>query len=234
MSIIKLVLMRHGSSIWNDQDRFTGWTDIDLSEKGKNEVKYAGKMLKSFGYSFNFAYTSLLKRAIHSLWVILKEINQSWIPVEKSWRLNERHYGALQGFSKYEIEKKYGKNQLNEWRRGFSISPPKINEKDNYFILNDKRYLNLKTKKLLPFSESLKSTIDRIMPYWDGNIFPRLQNKEKIIIVAHGNSIRAIIKILCNLNEKEIIKINIPTGIPLIYEFDYNMVFKKKYFLFDR
>ncbi|MDQ1237716.1 MAG: 2,3-diphosphoglycerate-dependent phosphoglycerate mutase [Wigglesworthia glossinidia] len=232
MSTTKLVLMRHGTSIWNDQDRFTGWADISLSEKGKCEVKYAGKILKSFGYLFDFAYTSLLKRAIHSLWIILKEIDQSWIPIEKSWRLNERHYGALQGLSKNEIQKKYGSMQLKEWRRGFLSIPPKLNINDIRFPGNDPRYLHLKLTDQIPTAESLKTTIDRIMPYWQKKIFPKLKNKNKLIIVAHGNSIRAIIKLLDNLDENQIIKLNIPTGIPLIYEFDEYTCPKKHYFLY--
>uniref|UniRef100_A0A1A9Z152 phosphoglycerate mutase (2,3-diphosphoglycerate-dependent) n=1 Tax=Glossina pallidipes TaxID=7398 RepID=A0A1A9Z152_GLOPL len=232
MSTIKLVLMRHGRSIWNDQDRFTGWTDIALSEKGEKEVKYAGKVLKSCGYLFDFAYTSLLKRAIHSLWILLQEMDQSWIPIEKSWRLNERHYGALQGFSKNEIKEKYGNEQLKKWRRGFLSIPPKLNINDTRFPGNDPRYLHLKLTNRLPTTESLKSTIDRIIPYWKKTIFPQLQNENKLIIVAHGNSIRAIIKLLDSLNEQQIAQLNIPTGVPLIYEFDRNICPKKHYFLF--
>lgn len=232
MSIIKLVLMRHGRSIWNDQNRFTGWTDIALSEQGKKEVKYAGEMLRSFGYLFDFAYTSLLKRAIHSLWILLQEIDQSWIPIEKSWRLNERHYGDLQGFSKNEIKIKYGSAQLKEWRRGFLSIPPKLKINDIRFPGNDPRYLRLKLSGQLPTAESLKSTIDRIIPYWQKKILPKLKNKNKLIIVAHGNSIRAIIKLLDDLDEKQITQLDIPTGVPLIYEFDKNICPKKHYFLF--
>ncbi|CEN32199.1 2,3-bisphosphoglycerate-dependent phosphoglycerate mutase [Candidatus Westeberhardia cardiocondylae] len=231
MNITKLVLIRHGESQWNYENKFTGWTDIDLSETGKIEAKNAGILLKKRGYFFDFAYTSLLKRAIHTLWIILDELDQAWIPVEKSWKLNERHYGSLQGLNKDKIIMKYGEKQVKQWRRSFSVSPPKIDNKDDRFPGNDIRYSKLNVKKL-PKGESLRSTVNRVIPYWKKNIVLKIQENKRVIISAHGNSIRAIIKFLNNLNEKEILNLEIPTGIPYIYEFENNLNIIRHYFLY--
>ncbi|MCR3755421.1 MAG: 2,3-bisphosphoglycerate-dependent phosphoglycerate mutase [Sodalis sp. Psp] len=230
MTVIKLVLIRHGESHWNSENRFTGWTDIDLSEKGRTEAKQAGQILKTEGYSFDFAYTSVLKRAIHTLWYVLDELDQAWLPVEKSWRLNERHYGALQGLNKAETAEKYGDEQVKQWRRSFAITPPALIYNDERFPGHDPRYANL-TAEELPTTESLALTINRIISYWNGTILPRMKNSERVIITAHGNTMRAMIKFLDNLNEKEILELNIPTGVPLVYEFDKNMQPIKHYYL---
>lgn len=230
MAITKLVLIRHGESQWNNENRFTGWTDIDLSDKGRTETKQAGQVLKAKGYLFDFAYTSVLKRAIHTLWGILDELDQAWLPVEKSWRLNERHYGALQGLNKAETAKKYGDEQVKQWRRSFAITPPELTRDDERFPGHDARYANL-TAAELPTTESLALTIDRVIPYWNKIILPRMQSGKRIIIAGHGNSIRAMVKFLDNLSEEEIIELNIPTGIPLVYEFNDNMKPIKHYYL---
>ncbi|CUR53809.1 2,3-bisphosphoglycerate-dependent phosphoglycerate mutase [Serratia symbiotica] len=230
MIITKLILIRHGESQWNHENRFTGWYDIDLSEKGKSEAKFAGKLLKKEGFLFDFAYTSVLKRAIHTLWYILDEINQIWLPNKKSWKLNERHYGNLQGLNKTETIKKYGKIQVMKWRRSFSITPPKLNIIQNKYSGFDYRYNKL-TPQELPLTESLELTINRVIPYWNQEILPKIKNKKQIIIVAHGNSLRALIKYLNNLSEDEIFNINIPTGIPLIYEFNNKHEPYKNYYL---
>ncbi|WMQ73824.1 MAG: 2,3-bisphosphoglycerate-dependent phosphoglycerate mutase [Sodalis sp.] len=230
MAATKLVLMRHGESQWNNENRFTGWTDIDLSDKGRTEAKQAGQVLKTEGYVFDFAYTSVLKRAIHTLWSVLDELDQAWLPVEKSWRLNERHYGALQGLNKAETAEKYGCEQVRQWRRGFAITPPELTREDERFPGHDARYANL-TAAELPITESLALTIDRVIPYWNETILPRMKSGERIIIAAHGNSIRAIMKFLDNLSEEEILELNIPTGVPLVYEFDGNMKPIKHYYL---
>ncbi|AFP84649.1 2,3-diphosphoglycerate-dependent phosphoglycerate mutase [secondary endosymbiont of Ctenarytaina eucalypti] len=222
MAVTKLVLIRHGESQWNNENRFTGWTDIDLSEKGRIEAKQAGQLLKKEGYMFDFAYTSVLKRAIHTLWIILDELDQVWLPVEKSWRLNERHYGALQGLNKTEIAEIYGDEQVKQWRRGFSTMPPALTRDDPRFPGCDARYANL-TFAELPTTESLALTIDRVMPDWQEKILPRMQNGERVIISTHGNSMRAMGGFLNNFSEEEILELNIPTGVPLVYEFDENM-----------
>ncbi|MBX4180936.1 2,3-diphosphoglycerate-dependent phosphoglycerate mutase [Sodalis sp. CWE] len=230
MAINKLVLIRHGESKWNKENRFTGWSDIDLSEKGYAEAKTAGKILKLAGYSFDFSYTSMLKRAIHSLWGILDELDQAWLSVEKSWRLNERHYGALQGLSKLETAEKYGNEQVKKWRRSFTVTPPKITCEDERFPGHDVRYTDVCTNEL-PTGESLKLTFDRILPFWEKTIFPHISAGKRIIIVAHGNSIRVIVKILDNVSEQSISELNIPTAVPIIYEFDDNMKPCDCYFL---
>ncbi|SNC59098.1 2,3-diphosphoglycerate-dependent phosphoglycerate mutase [Sodalis endosymbiont of Henestaris halophilus] len=230
MDVTKLVLIRHGESQWNKENRFTGWTDIDLSDKGHTEAKQAGQVLKTEGYIFDFAYTSVLKRAIHTLWNILDELDQAWLPVEKSWHLNERHYGALQGFNKDETAEKYGDKQVKQWRRSFAITPPALTRDDKRFPGHDMRYAHL-TAEELPTTESLASTIDRIFPFWKEKILPRMKSSQRIIIAAHGNSIRAMRKFLDNLSEEEILELNIPTGIPLVYEFDGNMKPITNYYL---
>ncbi|MFI4818978.1 MAG: 2,3-diphosphoglycerate-dependent phosphoglycerate mutase [Enterobacterales bacterium] len=226
----KLVLIRHGESLWNKKNKFTGWTDIDLSKNGKNEAKNAGKILKNKGFIFDIAYTSMLTRAIHTLWILLYKLKITWIPVIKSWRLNERHYGYLQGMNKDLACIKYGIEKVKKWRRGVNDLPPKINKNDERFPGNDKRYININKNKL-PLSESLLLTINRINPYWKKIILPKIKNGSKIIIVAHGNSIRALIKIIDNLNEENILKLDIPTAKPLIYEFDNNIKSIKNYYI---
>lgn len=230
MIVTRLVLIRHGESQWNNENRFTGWTDVDLSEKGFTEAKHAGQALKARGYVFDFAYTSVLKRAIHTLWVVLDELDQAWVPVEKSWRLNERHYGALQGFNKAATAEKYGNEQVKQWRRSFTITPPELTRDDERFPGHDARYGNLSAAEL-PTTESLELTSKRVIFYWNDTILPRMKNGERIIIAAHGNSIRAMVKFLDNLSEEEILELNIPTGVPLVYEFSGNMKPIKHYYL---
>ncbi|CAL1329010.1 2,3-diphosphoglycerate-dependent phosphoglycerate mutase [Candidatus Providencia siddallii] len=230
MTITKVVLIRHGESLWNKKNRFTGWIDIELSNKGREEAKTAGKLLKKKGFTFDLAYTSVLKRAIHTLWYILDQINQQWLPIEKSWRLNERHYGSLQGLNKTKIISKYGEKQVKLWRRSFSIKPPKLNKNNQNYPGNDIRYADLLPEEI-PVTESLENTIERIIPYWEKNIKPNIIKGKKIIIIAHGNSLRGLIKYLDNINDKEIINLNIPTGIPIIYEFNKNIKPIKNYYL---
>ncbi|UDG79684.1 2,3-diphosphoglycerate-dependent phosphoglycerate mutase [Candidatus Steffania adelgidicola] len=230
MIFTKLVLIRHGESQWNNENRFTGWTDVDLSEKGRIEAKEAGKVLKKKGYRFDYAYTSVLKRAIHTLWDILDELDQAWLPVEKSWRLNERHYGALQGLNKAETAEKYGEEQVKQWRRSFAITPPGLSREDKRFPSHHACYANLSQEEL-PSTESLELTVNRVIPYWNKEILPRMKRGERILIAAHGNSIRAMGKFLDNLSEEEIIELNIPTGIPLVYEFNNHMKPVKHYYL---
>jgi 2,3-bisphosphoglycerate-dependent phosphoglycerate mutase len=232
MTITKLVLVRHGESRWNQENRFTGWHDIGLSDRGRNEARLAGKLLKKEGFKFDISYTSVLKRAIHTLWTILDELDQSWISVEKAWQLNERHYGALQGLNKSDTAEKYGMEQVKQWRRGFMIMPPELSRQDSRFPGYDERYASLDPENL-PTTESLASTIDRVVPYWENLILPRIKNKERVIIAAHGNSLRALVKYIDGMNEKEILDLNIPTGVPLVYEFDTNFSPKKRYYLGD-
>ncbi|AUR30835.1 2,3-diphosphoglycerate-dependent phosphoglycerate mutase [Morganella morganii] len=233
MAVTKLVLVRHGESEWNKENRFTGWTDVELSEKGRAEAQEAGQLLKKEGFSFDFAYTSVLKRAIHTLWNILDQVNQQWLPVEKSWKLNERHYGALQGLDKAETAAKYGDEQVKLWRRGFAITPPALEKSDERFPGHDPRYAKL-TESELPATESLAITIDRVVPYWTDVIKPRIASGEKVIIAAHGNSLRALVKYLDNMSEDEILELNIPTAVPLVYEFDENMKPLRRYYLGDQ
>lgn len=233
MAVTKLVLVRHGESEWNKENRFTGWTDVELSEKGRAEAQEAGQLLKKEGFSFDFAYTSVLKRAIHTLWNILDQVNQQWLPVEKSWKLNERHYGALQGLDKAETAAKYGGEQVKLWRRGFAITPPALEKSDERFPGHDPRYAKLAESEL-PATESLAITIDRVVPYWTDVIKPRVASGEKVIIAAHGNSLRALVKYLDNMSEDEILELNIPTAVPLVYEFDENMKPLRRYYLGDQ
>ncbi|EGT3622098.1 MULTISPECIES: 2,3-diphosphoglycerate-dependent phosphoglycerate mutase [Morganella] len=233
MAVTKLVLVRHGESEWNKENRFTGWTDVELSEKGRAEAQEAGQLLKKEGFSFDFAYTSVLKRAIHTLWNILDQVNQQWLPVEKSWKLNERHYGALQGLDKAETAAKYGDEQVKLWRRGFAVTPPALEKSDERFPGHDPRYAKLAESEL-PATESLAITIDRVVPYWTDVIKPRVASGEKVIIAAHGNSLRALVKYLDNMGEDEILELNIPTAVPLVYEFDENMKPLRRYYLGDQ
>jgi 2,3-bisphosphoglycerate-dependent phosphoglycerate mutase len=230
--MLKLVLLRHGESTWNKENRFTGWTDVDLSEKGRQEAQEAGRQLKNKGYSFDLAFTSVLKRAIRTLWLVMDEMDLMWIPVERSWRLNERHYGALQGLNKAETAAKYGEKQVFIWRRSYDIPPPSLTPQDVRFPGRDQRYSSLKPFEL-PLTESLKDTVARFMPYWHENLVPALKRGRKIIIAAHGNSLRALVKYLDNIPDSEIAEMNIPTGIPLVYELDESLKPLSHYYLGD-
>lgn len=232
MAVKKLVLIRHGESEWNKENRFCGWTDVDLSAKGHQEAIEAGKLLKAEGFQFDYAYTSVLTRAIHTLWHVLDGVEQPWITEEKNWRLNERHYGALQGLNKAETAAKYGDDQVKLWRRGFAITPPALEKSDDRYPGHDSRYKNL-TDKELPLTESLALTIERVLPYWKNTIAPRIESGERVIIAAHGNSLRALVKYLDNIGDDAIVDLNIPTGVPLVYEFDDNMKVIKHYYLGD-
>lgn len=218
----KLVLLRHGQSVWNKENRFTGWTDVDLTEEGRAEAQRAGELLRSEGLEFDVAYTSVLKRAIRTLWITLDGLDRMWIPVVRSWRLNERHYGALQGLNKAETAAEHGEEQVHIWRRSYDVPPPPLDESDERFPGNDPRYAGLK-KHELPKTEALKHTIDRVIPYWDDVIVPDIRSGKRVLITAHGNSLRAMVKHLDGLSEDEIMALNIPTGIPLVYELDDEM-----------
>ncbi|QJC28933.1 2,3-diphosphoglycerate-dependent phosphoglycerate mutase [Enterobacteriaceae endosymbiont of Plateumaris rustica] len=230
MSNIKLVLLRHGQSQWNKENLFTGWYDIGLSEEGIIEAEQAGKILKNYNFKFDYAYTSVLKRSIHTLWLILTELDQMWIPVKKTWKLNERHYGALQGMNKNQITEKYGKKQVHKWRRSFDINPPSLTIEDHRYPRYDSKYSKLEDYEL-PLTESLSITLKRVIDIWENDILYKVKNGERIIIVAHGNSLRALIKYIENISDNDIVNLNIPTGIPIIYEFNENIKFKKRYFL---
>jgi 2,3-bisphosphoglycerate-dependent phosphoglycerate mutase len=216
---MKLVLLRHGESIWNLEDKFTGWTDVDLSDRGTAEAKEAGKTLRANGYSFDVAFTSVLKRAIRTLWLVMEEMDLMWIPVYRSWRLNERHYGALQGQNKAEVSAKVGEEQVHIWRRSYDIRPPALERTDARYPGNEPKYREL-TEDELPLAESLKDTAARFMPYWNEVLAPTLKSGKHVIVSAHGNSLRAMVKYLDNITDKEIVDVNIPTGIPLVYEID--------------
>ncbi|MBN1869571.1 MAG: 2,3-diphosphoglycerate-dependent phosphoglycerate mutase [Candidatus Omnitrophica bacterium] len=228
----KLVLLRHGESTWNKENRFTGWTDVDLSEKGKQEAVEAGKLLKAEGFIFDVAYTSVLKRAIRTLWIVLDEMDLMWIPVYRSWRLNERHYGGLQGLDKSATAAKYGEDQVLIWRRSYNICPPELEKDDERYPGHDPRYKEL-SKKDLPLTESLESTVKRFIPYWKDIIAKDIKAGKRVLIAAHGNSLRALVKHLDNISEDEILKLNIPTGIPLVYELDDHLKSIKHYYLGD-
>jgi 2,3-bisphosphoglycerate-dependent phosphoglycerate mutase len=230
--IHKVVLLRHGESIWNQENRFTGWYDVDLSEKGQQEAKKAGQILKKEGYSFDLAFCSVLKRAIRTLWLVQDTMDLMWIPVEHSWRLNERHYGALQGLNKSETSAQYGEQQVLLWRRSYDIPPPPLEKTDPRYLGKDPRYHHLKENEI-PLTECLKDTVARFLPYWHQTIAPTIQSGKKIIIAAHGNSLRALVKYLDHISDDEIVKLNIPTGIPLVYELDEHLNAKKHYYLGD-
>jgi 2,3-bisphosphoglycerate-dependent phosphoglycerate mutase len=229
----KLVLLRHGESTWNKENRFTGWTDVDLTEKGREEAKTAGQVLKKEGFSFDFAYCSVLKRALRTLWSVLDELDELWIPVEKTWRLNERHYGALQGLNKSETAAKYGEDQVLIWRRSYDVPPPPLEKSDERYPGHDPRYQNVPGSEL-PLTECLKDTVDRFLPYWHEVIAPQVKAGRKVIITAHGNSLRALVKYLDHLSEEEVLKLNIPTGVPLVYELDDDLKPLKHYYLGDQ
>lgn len=228
----KLVLLRHGESTWNKENRFTGWTDVDLSEKGVAEAIQAGKTLKQEGYEFDVAFTSVLTRAIRTLNLALDEMESLWLPVHKSWRLNERHYGALQGLNKAEMAQKFGEEQVHIWRRSYDVQPPALERSDPRFPGNDRRYANL-DPRTLPTTECLKDTVARFLPYWQDAIVPALKENKRVIIAAHGNSLRALVKYLDNVGDAEIVALNIPTGIPLVYELDDELNPIKHYYLGD-
>lgn len=228
----KIVLLRHGQSTWNQENRFTGWTDVDLSDTGKDEAVRAGRLLKDAGFKFDKAYTSYLKRAIKTLNITLDTLNQEWIPVEKSWRLNEKHYGALQGLNKAETAEKYGDEQVHIWRRSYDVAPDALEVKDERSPFLDPRYKNVPAA-YLPLTESLKETIERIMPYWECEIYPALKTSNEILVAAHGNSLRGIIKHLKGISDEDISELNLPTAIPYVFEFDENLNLIKDYFLGD-
>lgn len=228
--MIKLVLLRHGESIWNKENKFTGWTDVDLSEKGIVEAQKASRLLKEGGYDFDIAFTSVLKRAIRTLWILLDEMDLMWVPVSRSWRLNERHYGALQGQNKSDVAGKVGEEQVFIWRRSYRIRPPSLQKTDPRYPGNDPRYRNL-TKKDIPLTECLKDTVRRFLPYWHQVIAPAIKSGNRAIISAHGNSLRALVKYLDDISDDAISDINIPTGIPLVYELRDDLRPLKSYYL---
>ena len=227
-----VVLLRHGESIWNKSNRFTGWTDVDLSDKGITEVKQAGIVLKEKGFTFDIAFTSVLKRGIRTLWLALDEMDLMWIPVYRSWRLNERHYGALQGLNKSETAVKHGEDQVLIWRRSYDIRPPPLEKTDERYPGTDPKYRDLDVKDI-PTTECLKDTVERFMPYWHQTISQTIKSGKKVLISAHGNSLRALVKYLDNVSDEEIVRLNIPTGIPLVYELDNNLEPIRDYYLAD-
>ncbi|MCE2679235.1 MAG: 2,3-diphosphoglycerate-dependent phosphoglycerate mutase [Burkholderiales bacterium] len=229
----KLVLMRHGESQWNLENRFTGWTDVDLTDKGREEARKAGELLKAEGYGFDLAYTSVLKRAIRTLWIALDAMDSMWLPVHHSWRLNERHYGALQGLNKTETAAQYGDDQVMIWRRAYAIAPNPITVDDPRFAGNDPRYTKLKPEEI-PLTECLKDTVDRVTPFWNDSIAPAIKSGKRVLIAAHGNSLRALIKYLDQVGEDDIVNLNIPTARPLVYELDENLKPIRNYYLGDQ
>ena len=232
MSQNKIVLLRHGQSVWNKENRFTGWSDVGLTDEGKKEAFIASQLLQEANLDFDFAYCSVLKRAISTLWITLDALDQTWIPQELSWRLNERHYGGLEGLNKAETAKQYGENQVMTWRRSYSTRPPPMDADNPKHPKKDGRYRGIR-REALPNGECLKDTIERVIPFWENVIFPRFKSGRKILVVSHGNTIRALIKHLDNISDSEIMSVNIPTGIPLVYQFNDEGEAEKKYFLGD-
>ena len=228
----KVVLLRHGQSQWNLENRFTGWTDVDLTDQGREEAKAAGLVLKEKGFIFDKAHTSVLKRAIRTLWIALDELDQMWLPVRRDWRLNERHYGALQGLNKSEIAEKHGEEQVLIWRRSYDIPPPALAEDNEHYPGHDPRYANL-TSEELPLTECLKDTVERFLPYWHEAIVPEIKEGQRVIIAAHGNRLRALVQYLDGLSEEAVLKLNIPTGMPLVYELDDDLKPINNYYLGD-
>jgi len=228
----KMVLLRHGESTWNKENRFTGWTDVDLSEKGIQEAGKAAELLKDGGYTFDVAYTSVLKRAIRTLWIVMDGMDLMWIPVYRSWRLNERHYGALQGLNKAETAAKFGDEQVRIWRRSYDIQPPALDPGDIRFPGHDPRYKRI-PRDVLPLTECLKDTVNRFLPYWHDVIAPAITSGEKVLVAAHGNSLRALVKHLDKVSDDEIVGLNIPTGVPLVYELDEDLQPLTHYYLGD-
>ena len=228
----KLVLVRHGESVWNKENRFTGWTDVDLSEKGIEEAREGGQVLKREGFTFDIAFTSVLKRAIRTLYLVTDEMDLLWIPVYRAWQLNERHYGALQGLNKAETAEKFGEAQVKIWRRSYDIPPPELTQDDERYPGHDRRYAGL-SKAELPLTECLKDTVARFLPYWHSTIAPEVKAGKRVLIAAHGNSLRALVMYLDNVSEDAIVELNIPTGMPLVYELDANLKPLKSYYLGD-
>ena len=228
----RLVLLRHGQSTWNLENRFTGWTDVDLSDRGCEEATTAGRLLRENGHAFDIAYCSLLKRALRTCWIALDELDQLWIPVEKDWRLNERHYGALQGLNKAQTAAKHGDAQVHLWRRSYDVPPPPLAHDDERHPSHDPRYASLSPKEL-PATESLKDTVARFLPYWEGTIVPAIRRGQRVLIAAHGNSLRALVKHLDGISDEAIADLNIPTGVPLVYELDDALSPVKRYYLGD-
>lgn len=228
----KLVLIRHGESEWNRENRFTGWKDVDLSDKGREEARVAGKLLKAEGFTFDESYTSVLKRAIRTLWIILDEMDLMWIPETKTWLLNERHYGALQGLNKAEMAAKYGEEQVLKWRRSFDVPPDPLEETDERYLGNDPRYSGIEPGKF-PKAECLKDTVARVVPYFESEILPKIKSGKRILVAAHGNSLRALVKYLDRVSDQDIVNLNIPTGIPLVYVLDEKAKPTRSYYLGD-
>lgn len=228
----KLVLLRHGESTWNLENRFTGWTDVDLTEKGVAEAREAGRLLVEGGYDFDRAFCSLLKRAIRTLWIVQDAMDRMWLPVENSWRLNERHYGALQGLDKAETAAKYGEAQVKIWRRSYATPPPALSRDDERYPGRDRRYAELQPQEL-PLCESLADTVARFLPYWEGTIAPAVKAGQRVVVAAHGNSLRALVKHLDHMSEEAILELNIPTGLPLVYELDDALQPLRSYYLGD-
>ena len=229
----KVVLLRHGESTWNKENRFTGWTDVDLSDKGREEALAAGRLLKQEGFSFDLAFTSVLTRAIRTCWMTLDELGELWIPVQRSWRLNERHYGALQGLNKAETAARHGEAQVKIWRRAYDIPPPPLGPDDPRHPSHDRRYASLSPSEL-PLTESLKDTVARFLPYWHETIAPAITTGQRVLIAAHGNSLRALVKYLDDISDTDIVELNIPTGIPLVYELDVRLRPIRSYYLGDQ
>jgi 2,3-bisphosphoglycerate-dependent phosphoglycerate mutase len=232
METYKLVLIRHGQSTWNLENRFTGWTDVDLTTLGREEAILGGRLLREQQFTFDLAYTSVLKRAIKTLWLVLEETGLEWIPVVRAWQLNERHYGALQGLNKSEMATKYGEAQVKIWRRSYDVPPPPLEMDDERHPRFDRRYAGLAPNQI-PRSESLKNTVERMLPYWHSTMAPVVKSGQRVLIVAHGNSLRALVKYLDNVSDEEIVGMNIPTGIPLVYELDPDLKPRKHYYLGD-
>ncbi|QLH74364.1 MAG: 2,3-diphosphoglycerate-dependent phosphoglycerate mutase [Methanomassiliicoccales archaeon] len=230
--MIKIVLLRHGESEWNKENRFTGWTDVDLSEKGRSEAVNAAKLLIENGFTFDVAFTSVLTRAIRTLWIVLDEMDLMYIPINNSWRLNERHYGALQGLNKAEMAQKFGEKQVLIWRRSYDVRPPPLTVDDERYSGRDRRYKGLSIEQI-PLTECLKDTVERVVPYWETAIVPELKKGSSVIVAAHGNSLRALMKYLDNIPDDEIVDLNIPTGVPLVYELDDDLRPVRHYYLGD-
>lgn len=226
----KIVLLRHGESIWNRQNRFTGWVDVGLTDRGTREALEAGRALTQGGYSFDVAYTSLLKRAIKTLWIVLEEMDLMWIPVCRSWRLNERHYGSLQGLNKAETAERFGREQVLIWRRSYEVPPPALSKDDDQYPGRDRRYVSLQPGEI-PLTESLKDVVIRFLPYWEEVIIPAIRGGKRVLIVAHGNSLRGLVKLLDHISDEKIVEVNIPTGIPLVYELDDDLIPLRSYYL---
>jgi 2,3-bisphosphoglycerate-dependent phosphoglycerate mutase len=231
-AVYKLVLVRHGQSVWNLENRFTGWTDVDLTEQGRQEAISAGKILVEKGFDFDICYTSVLKRAIKTLWLVMEQMDREWLPVVRAWQLNERHYGALQGLNKSEMAVQFGEAQVKIWRRSYDTPPPALEWQDERHPRFDRRYASL-TREQLPGTESLKITLERVLPYWHSTLAPCIRSGQRVLVVAHGNSLRAMVKYLDDISDAEITELNIPTGIPLVYELDANLRPITRYYLGD-